>query len=395
MRGAVQMQITTIGLDIAKNVFQVHGIDANEKVVLRKQLRRGKLIAFFEALPPCLIGVEACATAHHWARELTKLGHEVRLMPAKDVKAYVKRNKNDVADAAAICEAVRRPTMRFVGMHWGDPTSLELLRGIAERGALAPLFVVITARPDFRVPWSARSHHTTISLSPLDRNQIRDMVGELASRRTLPKEVVEGVADRTGGVPLFVEEVTRLLLERGDGGGIQAIPPTLQQSLTARLDRLGPAREVARIAAVIGRDFSHRLIRAVAGIEDTPLQTALERLAEADILLVQGLPPESDYRFKHALIQDAAYENLLKSRRQLLHRRVAEALLEDATATAEPELLGHHFTQAGLTETAIEWWSKAGEQSLERSDLVEAIEQFMRAVDLIATLPSTPQSYRR
>src|SRR3974390_1714020 len=116
MRGAVQMQITTIGLDIAKHVFQVHGIDANEKVVVRKQLRRGKLMAFFEALSPCLIGIEACATAHHWARELTKLGHEVRLMPAKDVKAYVKRNKNDAADAEAICEAVRRPTMRFVGV---------------------------------------------------------------------------------------------------------------------------------------------------------------------------------------------------------------------------------------------------------------------------------------
>src|SRR6201985_2827602 len=114
MRGAVQMQVTTIGLDIAKNVFQVHGIDANEKVVVRKQLRRSQVVAFFEALAPCLIGMEACATAHHWARELTKLGHEVRLMPAKDVKAYVKRNKNDAADAEAICEAVRRPTMRFV-----------------------------------------------------------------------------------------------------------------------------------------------------------------------------------------------------------------------------------------------------------------------------------------
>src|SRR5437667_2735881 len=114
MRGAVQMQITTIGLDIAKNVFQVHGIDAKEKVVVRKQLRRSQVITFFKALPPCLIGMEACATAHYWARELTKLGHEVRLMPAKDVKAYVKRNKNDTADAEAICEAVRRPTMRFV-----------------------------------------------------------------------------------------------------------------------------------------------------------------------------------------------------------------------------------------------------------------------------------------
>src|SRR5450756_640949 len=116
MRGAVHMQITTIGLDLAKNIFQVHGIDATEKVVVRKQLRRGQLIKFFEALAPCLIGMEACATPHHWARELTKLGHEVRLMPAKDVKAYVKRNKNDAADAEAICEAVRRPTMRFVAV---------------------------------------------------------------------------------------------------------------------------------------------------------------------------------------------------------------------------------------------------------------------------------------
>ena len=159
---------------------------------------------------------------------------------------------------------------------------------------------------------------------------------ELAARHALPKEVVDGVTERTGGVPLFVEEVTRLLLERGEQGGIQAIPPTLQQSLTARLDRLGPAREVAQIGAVIGRDFSYWLLRAVAGMEDAPLQAALERLAEADILLVQGLPPESDYRFKHALIQDAAYENLLKSRRQVLHRRVAEALRDNSRPPLRP-----------------------------------------------------------
>ena len=145
-------------------------------------------------------------------------------------------------------------------LHWADPTTLDLLRGIAERGALAPLFVLITARPEFRPPWGMRSHHGTISLAPLDRDQVRHMVGELAARHALPKEVVDGVTERTGGVPLFVEEVTRLLLERGEQGGIQAIPPTLQQSLTARLDRLGPAREVAQIGAVIGRDFSYALV---------------------------------------------------------------------------------------------------------------------------------------
>jgi predicted ATPase len=274
-------------------------------------------------------------------------------------------------------------------LHWADPTTLELMRGVAERGALAPLFVLTTARPEFRPPWGMRSHHGTIALVPLDRQQVRHMVGELAARHALPKDVIEGVTERTGGVPLFIEEVTRLLLERGEQGGIQAIPPTLQQSLTARLDRLGPARDVAQIAAVIGRGFSYGLLRAVTEMQDAPLQTALERLAEADIFLVQGLPPESDYRFKHALIQDAAYENLLKSRRQALHRRVAEAMRDTAAGT-EPELLAHHFTQAGLTEAAIEWWGKAGQRSLERSAFVEAAEQLTRAIDQVATLPSAP-----
>ena len=199
--------------------------------------------------------------------------------------------------------------MAVEDIHWADPSTLDLLRGVAERGALAPLFVVITARPEFRPPWGTRSHHSTIALSPLDRHQVHQMVAELSARHALPKEVVDGVTERTGGVPLFVEEVTRLLLERGEYGGVQAIPPTLQQSLMARLDRLGAAREIAQIGAVIGRDFPYKLLRAVAGAEDQALQAALDRLADADILLVQGLPPESVYRFKHALIQDAAYEN--------------------------------------------------------------------------------------
>ena len=218
------------------------------------------------------------------------------------------------------------------------------------------------------------------------------MVAELAARHALPKEVVEGVTERTGGVPLFVEEVTRLLLERGEQGGIQAIPPTLQQSLTARLDRLGPAREVAQIGAVIGRGFSYPLVRAVAGMEDAPLQAALERLAEADILLVQGLPPEADYRFKHALIQDAAYENLLKSRRQVLHRRVGRGSARSVCRhrCSRAGVAGASLHAGGLTEAAIEWWGKAGQRSLARSALLEGAEQLKRALDQIATLPATP-----
>jgi tetratricopeptide (TPR) repeat protein len=243
---------------------------------------------------------------------------------------------------------------------------------------------VATTRPEFRPPWSMRSHHGTISLAPLDRAQVRDMVAELSARHALPKEVVEDVATRTGGVPLFVEEVTRLLLERGEQGGIQAIPPTLQQSLAARLDRLGPAREVAQVGSVIGRGFSYALLQAVAGIENAPLQAALEKLAEADIVLVQGLPPESDYRFKHALIQDAAYENLLKSRRQALHRRVAEISRDRfaESAAAEPEVLAHHFTQAGINDAAIEWWGKAGDQALRRSAFQEAISHLSKAIEM-------------
>ena len=275
--------------------------------------------------------------------------------------------------------------LAFEDLHWADPTTLDVLRGIAERGALAPLLVVATTRPEFRPPWGMRSHHGTISLAPLDRAQVQAMVAELSARHALPRDVVEDVAARTGGVPLFVEEVTRLLLERGEGGGgIQAIPPTLQQSLMARLDRLGAAREVAQIGSVIGRGFSYSLLRDVAGMEDAPLQAALEKLAEADIVLVQGLPPESDYRFKHALIQDAAYENLLKSRRQILHRRVAEILRDrfSATATAEPEALAYHFTQAGMTDAAIEWWGKAGDQALRRSAFQEAISHLGKAIEM-------------
>ena len=189
------------------------------------------------------------------------------------------------------------------------------------------------------------------------------------------------MGERTGGVPLFVEEVTRLLLERDAQGGAQAIPPTLQQSLAARLDRLGEAREVAQIGAVLGRDFSYRLLTEVsssgAGFDEPRLQAALDRLTEADLLFVEGAPPQAAYRFKHALIQDAAYESLLKSRRQTLHRRAAEALRD---ANAEPEAIAHHFTEAGLDDLAIEWWGKAGDQALRRSAFQEAIAHLGKAI---------------
>src|SRR5271169_1306689 len=201
--------------------------------------------------------------------------------------------------------------LAFEDLQWADPTSLGVLQALAERGAQAPLLIIATTRPEFRPPWKLRSHHGVISLAPLD-------AGEIATRHALSKDVIAGVSERSGGVPLFVEEITRLLLERGEAGGVQAIPPTLQQSLAARLDRLGSAREIAQIGAVLGRGFSYALLQAVAGLDEPALRATLDRLADAELLFVEGVAPHANYRFKHALIQDAAYDTLLKSRRQTL-----------------------------------------------------------------------------
>jgi class 3 adenylate cyclase/tetratricopeptide (TPR) repeat protein len=279
--------------------------------------------------------------------------------------------------------------LAFEDLHWADPTSLDVLQALAERGAQAPLLIIATTRPEFRPPWKLRSHHGVISLAPLDPGEVARMVGEISTRHALSKDVIAGVSERSGGVPLFVEEVTRLLLERGEHGGVQAIPPTLQQSLAARLDRLGPAREIAQIGAVLGRGFSHGLLQAVAGLEELALRAALDRLADAELLFVEGVAPHANYRFKHALIQDAAYDSLLKSRRQTLHRRAAEVLL--ASAAPEAEALAHHFTQAGQTELAIEWWGKAGDQALRRSAFAEAISHLGKAIEMADKAGGSPR----
>ena len=280
----------------------------------------------------------------------------------------------------------------FEDLHWADPTTLDLMQALAECRAQAPLLIIATMRPEFRPPWRGRSHHSVISLSPLDRADVALMVGELAQRHALSQEVVEAVSERTGGVPLFVEEVTRLLVERGEAGGLQAIPPTLQQSLAARLDRLGEAREVAQIGAVLGREFSYTLLTAVGGVVGKELQTvaddrglkfALDRLLDADLLLVEGAGAQATYRFKHALIQDAAYDSLLKSRRTSLHRHAAEVLRNDpGRAAAEPEVIAHHLTQGRLDGLAIEWWGKAGDVALRRSAFQEAIAHLSKAIEM-------------
>ncbi len=282
----------------------------------------------------------------------------------------------------AIAGARNQPLVLVLeDLQWFDPTSIDLVQALSDRCAEAPILLLATARPEFRPPWRSLPHHKAISLAPLDEAQVQRLIADLAVRHTLLADVMRRVSERTGGVPLFVEEVTRLLLERGEAGGLQTIPPTLQQSLAARLDRLGEARKVAQIGAVLGHDFTYALLRAVGGIDDPALQSALDRLADADVLLSEGAGSQANYRFKHALIQDAAYESLLKSSRQALHRRAAEILVgQRDPAAAEPEVIAHHFTEAHLDELAIEWWSRAGDQALRRSAFQEAIAHLGRAI---------------
>jgi predicted ATPase/class 3 adenylate cyclase len=286
--------------------------------------------------------------------------------------------------------------LAFEDLHWLDPTSLDLMQALAERGRTAPLFIIATTRPEFRPPWSLRSHHSVISLSPLNRADVSQMLGELAARHALSKEVVEGVSERTGGVPLYVEEVARLLLERGEAGGLQAIPPTLQQSLAARLDRLGEAREVAQIGAVIGREFSHELLAAVADRPLEQLENGLDQLVASDLVFRRGSPPDAAYSFKHALVRDAAYQSLLKSRRHQLHARVAQVFEERFPGVVEtqPELHAYHLSEAGLDERAAGAWALAGRAALARSAMREAANSLSRAVGLLRGMPSSSDRQR-
>ena len=285
----------------------------------------------------------------------------------------------------AIAGARNQPLVLVLeDLQWFDPTSIDLVHTLSDRCAQTPILLLATARLEFRPPWRSQPHHKVISLAPLNEAQVQRIIAELAVRRTLSAEVMRRVSERASGVPLFVEEVTRLLLERGEPGGLQAIPPTLQQSLAARLDRLGEAREVAQIGAVVGRGFSYALLQSVADLDEGALQSALERLARADILFIEGDGPQANYRFKHALIQDSAYDSLLKSRRQALHRRAAEILRD--SASPEPEAIAHHFTEAGLDDLAIEWWGKAGDLALRRSAFKEAIAHLGKAIEMTEAL---------
>ncbi|HSA80035.1 MAG TPA: adenylate/guanylate cyclase domain-containing protein [Geminicoccaceae bacterium] len=298
--------------------------------------------------------------------------------------------------------AIQQPVLAlYEDAHWLDPSTLELLGLVIERSQRLPVLVLITFRPEFQPPWARQAHVTALTMSRLGRCQGADLVARVTGGKALPGEVLDQIVARTDGVPLFVEELTKgvlessLLADKGDRYELSgplpplAIPTTLHDSLMARLDRLAPVKEVAQIGAVIGREFSHELLAAVVPMPANLLSDALEQLVSSELVFRRGTPPEARYSFKHALVQDAAYQSLLKSKRQQLHARIAEVLEQQFpdAIEAEPEVLARHLTDAGLLAPAVPYWRCAGELAAGRSANLEAIAHLSKGLELIGMLP--------
>ena len=300
--------------------------------------------------------------------------------------------------------ARRHPAlMIFEDVHWSDPTTLELLDLLMERVPAARLLVIITFRPEFSPPWVGRPQVTLVTLNRLPPRQRADMIDRLTGGKTLPREITEQIIVRTDGVPLFIEELTKAVIESGvvaDAGDRYtvtgpapslAIPTSLHASLLARLDRLAPTREVAQIGATLGRSFTHELISAVADVPQQLLDDALDQLVRAELIFRRGITPDAGYTFKHALVQDAAYSTLLRSRRQLLHGRIA-TVLEDQfpeILSAQPHLMAQHCAEARMPEKAVSYWLKAGQRALARSAMTEAVSQLQKGMSLLENLSVT------
>jgi predicted ATPase len=292
--------------------------------------------------------------------------------------------------------------MIFEDAHWADPTSLESFGRVVDRMRTLRVLLLVTFRPEFDAPWVGRPYVSSLIINRLAEHEAGAMVDRIVGNRLLSANIRKDIIERTDGIPLFVEEMTKAVLEAGTAAEralaavpspALAVPASLHASLMARLDRLGgPAKEVAQIAAAIGREFSHALLASVVSQPEAELRSALDRLIAAGLLFRRGVPPHVTYLFKHALVQDAAYGTLLREPRRTLHARIAETIESEFAESAEsrPELLARHWTEAGLIEKAASLWGKAGQRSLARSALVEAAEQLTRALDQIATLPGTP-----
>src|SRR5690242_20603122 len=285
--------------------------------------------------------------------------------------------------------------MVFEDAHWIDPTSRELLDLAVEHVRSLPVLLIVTFRPEFLPPWTGQSQVSMLALNRLDRRDRTALVAQIAGGKALPDQVVDQIVDRTDGVPLFVEELTKSVLE--SGVSLVGIPTTLHDSLMARLDRLASVRLVAQIGAAIGREFSYQLLHAVSHLPDDELKAALARLVASELVFQRGRPPEAVYSFKHALVQDAAHGSLLRSTRQRLHAKIAEALEAHSPELmdSQPELFAQHYAEAGLVEQSVAYWSKAGHSSAARSAMAEASAQFHKGLDQLALLLDTPERQRR
>jgi class 3 adenylate cyclase/tetratricopeptide (TPR) repeat protein len=327
--------------------------------------------------------------------------------PGLHVSPQRQRQKTLETLVALLVEHAERHPVLFIleDVHWADPTTLEWLHLVIEQIPTTSVLMVLTCRPTFQPSWSHRSYLTEITVSRLSHAQVEQIVTGMTNGKTFPAAVLQQIIARTDGVPLFVEELTKAILESGhltevDGhyeltGSFAtfAIPATLQDSLMARLDRLVTAKAVAQYAAVIGRQFPYELLQAVSQLDEAMLQHELGRLVEAEIVYQRGVPPQAMYTFKHALIQDAAYQSLLRSTRQQYHQRIAQVLVSQFPETTEtqPELLAQHYTEAGLNTQAIPYWQRAGQRAIARSAYVEAMAHLTTGLDVLRTLPETPE----
>ncbi|MBI3247492.1 MAG: AAA family ATPase [Deltaproteobacteria bacterium] len=309
------------------------------------------------------------------------------------------KQKTQEALVAWIVEESERATVycAWEDLHWADPSTLEVLTLFLEQVPRVRMFAMLTFRPEFTPPWSPRSYLTPLTLSRLGRPHVEAIVERVTGGKSLPVEVVQQIVAKTDGVPLFVEELTKTVME--SVGAIHelplqlGIPATLQDALMARLDRLGLAKEIAQLGATLGREFSYELLHAVSFSAEAALQQGLRQLVEAELLYQRGLLPQATYIFKHALIQDTAYQSLLKSKRQQLHQQIAQVLADRFPETVEtqPELVAHHYTEAGLKEQAIPYWQKAGQRAVQRSANAEAISHLTKGLEVLKTLPDTPE----
>jgi tetratricopeptide (TPR) repeat protein len=285
--------------------------------------------------------------------------------------------------------------MVFEDAHWIDPTSRELLDLTIERVRNLPVLLIATFRLEFQSVWTGQPQVTMLALNRLERRDRRALVAQVADGNALPDEVVDRIADRTDGVPLFIEELTKSVLE--SGVPLVGIPTTLHDSLMARLDRLASVRPIAQIGAAIGREFSYALVRAVSRLPEDELRAALGRLVASELVFQRGTPPEAVYSFKHALVQEAAHGSLLRSSRQQLHAQIAEALETDSPELmdSQPELFAQHYAEAGLVEKSVACWGNAGHRSAARSAMAEAAAQFQKGLDQLTLLPDAPERQRQ